>query len=1815
MAVRKAKSPAVAPTQPDLETHFQSNEIFKNAFEYSAIGMALVSLEGNWLKVNAKLCEIIGYTEEELLNLTFQDITHPDDLDLDLSNVQQMIEGKIENYNMEKRYFHKNGKIVWVLLSVSLAKDNNQNPLFFISQIEDITERKLASERLLESEKRYRNFFDNSPIPLWEEDLSEAKKKIDELKSQGVTDFRTYFASHPDVVAGLASSIRILDVNQATLTMYGAKSKEELFNDLETRSEGEIENNPEDFLAIAEGKLENHWDGADKTLSGEPLEISLNWSVVPGHEHDYSKVIVTTLDITERKRSEQALRESELFANLTLDALSAHIAVLDKNGIIIAVNQAWRKFAESNPPIKANIFEGANYLAVCDSAKGVGSEGAKEMAAGIRAVIHGKEKEFLFEYPCHAPHEKRWFNLSVTGFGEGENRRIVVAHENITERIRARQELQKSEARYKSIVEDTPLMMCRFLADRTLTFINKFYCQYFNKSYDELLGSNLFDLIPQEEQEVIKQKYLALSQENSFVTYEYKTIDSTGKVNWQRWTDRALFNEKGEILEYQSVGEDITEQKIAEEKLRKSEERYALANRATFNVIWDWDLQTDAVWWNETFFSLFGYKFEEIKPNSESWLGNIHPEDVEHVETSIQKALNSDAHFWVGTYRFRRADNTYAIVEDRGYISRDEIGKPVKMIGAMQDITERIQASEIKEESEKRYRSLFEDSPISLWEEDFSGVKQKIDELKQAGVRDFEAYFSEHPEIVLECASLVKILNVNKASVELFNAKSKDELSTNMLRLLRANEITQQFKNELIHIANGHTHFEQEMPDSKLTGEPLVISIAWSVMPGHEEDLSRVIVSIVDITERKHAEEERRVLIEELGERVKELTFLHNISRIFMDDTRSEFEVLQAVADAMPAAWQYPEVAAARVGYNGYQFTSPNFRETDWMLSEFFELPNGLLGVAQIAYLEEKPLSDEGPFLSEERQVLNATAEKLKTYIKGILADQAIQRQLNELETLYESGLAISQLLTPKGIAQKVIDVLERKMNWHHIAIREYDSESNRVKLIGFNKPDISANEAEEYIQKMNSLISDPTQGLSGWVTLHGKSIRVANVNVDDRFVRTFPDINSGMYIPLKIGERVIGSISVESEIEDAFTEHDKRLLETLAGQAAIAIENANLFNDLEKRVQERTMQIEATKRRLELATHAGQIGVWEYKPRENSVVWDERMHMIHHLPVGAFDGKPETWAKYIHPEDLAKSQIHSQLAFTENLLLNNEHRIILQDGNIRYIATSAVTVFGEDNTPDRIIGICRDVTERKQIEKNLEESESYARLLFDAAPDPVFVMESDGMMVDVNKFFEIQHQINRESLRGKNISALSLFPPEELRKANEYLAEVVTGKSIPPVELKFYTPDDELHTLELHSYPIEVQGRTLVLSTSRDITTHKKFEEALKLANAEMENALKVKDEFLANMSHELRTPLNAILGISESLEEQMIGKLNEKQQKYVGIIKESGKHLLDLINDILDISKIEAGRMELTFQPIGVEKLCQASLRMIKELAQKKKIQVSFKVHGEVATIMGDERRLKQVLVNLLSNAVKFTEENNKIGLEVRGYPQRNEVTFSVWDTGIGISEEDLKYLFKPFVQLDAGLAREFQGTGLGLALVAQMVRLHGGSVSVKSKVGKGSMFIITLPWEAEEQNAPAKVTGELVLPNQKSDEKRKGTILLVEDTDIIVSLVKDYLTYKGYEVIVAYNGREGIYFAKDKRPDLILMDVMMPIMNGIDATIEIRKDKNLSRIPIIALTALAMPGDHERCLQAGMTDYMSKPVQLNELIEIIEKYVTQD
>lgn len=294
-------------------------------------------------------------------------------------------------------------------------------------------------------------------------------------------------------------------------------------------------------------------------------------------------------------------------------------------------------------------------------------------------------------------------------------------------------------------------------------------------------------------------------------------------------------------------------------------------------------------------------------------------------------------------------------------------------------------------------------------------------------------------------------------------------------------------------------------------------------------------------------------------------------------------------------------------------------------------------------------------------------------------------------------------------------------------------------------------------------------------------------------------------------------------------------------------------------------------------------------------------------------------------------------------------------------------------------------------------------------------------------------------------------------------------------------------------------------------------------------------------------------------------------------------------------------------------VQSLAQTSLRMIRELAQKKGLTVRFEIDPVIKTAWADERRLKQMLVNLLSNAVKFTPEGGEIGLKIGGDEIDQLLYFTVWDTGIGIAEKDLRHLFQPFVQLDGGLARSSQGTGLGLVLVSQMARLHGGSVSVTSQPRAGSRFTLTIPWvnKGITGSLPPKPDPEPPVHKNPVSQPRPNAplILLVEDTEAVTMLIRDYLFKYGYKVITARDGFEGIARIQEATPDLILMDVMMPELDGIETTRRIRKQMGLEKVPIIALTALAMAGDRERCLEAGMNGYLSKPVDLKELLAVIE------
>ncbi len=530
-----------------------------------------------------------------------------------------------------------------------------------------------------------------------------------------------------------------------------------------------------------------------------------------------------------------------------------------------------------------------------------------------------------------------------------------------------------------------------------------------------------------------------------------------------------------------------------------------------------------------------------------------------------------------------------------------------------------------------------------------------------------------------------------------------------------------------------------------------------------------------------------------------------------------------------------------------------------------------------------------------------------------------------------------------------------------------------------------------------------------------------------------------------------------------------------------------------------------------------------------------------------------------------------------------------------------------------------------------------------------------------------------------------------------------------------------------------------------------------LSTANSKLARAARLKNEFLASMSHELRTPLNAVLSMSEALQEEVYGGLNQKQNKAIKNIEDSGRHLLSLINDILDLSKIEAGKFQLQIDTVSVKRVCQASLLFVKQIAHKKRIKVSSTIDKKATMLQADERRLKQVLVNLLSNAVKFTPEGGKIGLDVVKDDAQQAIHFTVWDTGIGIPEDRMTRLFQPFVQLDSALSRRYAGTGLGLALVRRMAEMHGGSVSLESELDKGSRFTVSLPWSPVEEQpngkdafsgsgsgqqptnrqamvvedspvvadqykrylkelgletiihpqgngavdkaasaSPDVIILDILLPDmtgwdvltglkanpttknipvvvasvmdeqaqsktlgatdyllkpisrrrlqqslhnifnkpepdsplfkisakstttppanlQQGKPAEKPLILLADDHEMNLNTLSDYLLNTGYRVVTARTGKEAIARAKEEPPNLILMDIQMPEMDGLEAMERLRSQKQFKTTPIIAITALAMPGDRERCLTAGANDYMSKPISLKGLVKLIKFQLT--
>jgi len=369
-----------------------------------------------------------------------------------------------------------------------------------------------------------------------------------------------------------------------------------------------------------------------------------------------------------------------------------------------------------------------------------------------------------------------------------------------------------------------------------------------------------------------------------------------------------------------------------------------------------------------------------------------------------------------------------------------------------------------------------------------------------------------------------------------------------------------------------------------------------------------------------------------------------------------------------------------------------------------------------------------------------------------------------------------------------------------------------------------------------------------------------------------------------------------------------------------------------------------------------------------------------------------------------------------------------------------------------------------------------------------------------------------------------------------------------------------------------------------------------LEIANRKLIKANKAKSEFLATMSHELRTPLNAIIGFSEVLLDGLCGELNDDQRDAVTDIYESGKHLLRMINDILDLSKIEAGRMELRKESFKIDEVLESVRTVVSEIVREKNLRYVEEIPPDLPPIYADKVRFKQIMYNLVSNAVKFTPEGGSV--TIRASHNDREFTFTVQDTGIGIREEDIPKLFEEFVQIDSSYSREYEGTGLGLALTKRLVEMHGGRIWVESEYGRGSRFSFTIP-------KPVHIEESLVTPSAKV-RKGENLILVAEDNPQAAHLLRLYLSEAGYEVEVAQNGVEAIEKARTLKPFAITLDVMLPMKDGWQVLQELKSYPETSDIPVIIVSVV---DDYQLGFSLGAAGYLVKPIDRDQLIKLLE------
>lgn len=574
----------------------------------------------------------------------------------------------------------------------------------------------------------------------------------------------------------------------------------------------------------------------------------------------------------------------------------------------------------------------------------------------------------------------------------------------------------------------------------------------------------------------------------------------------------------------------------------------------------------------------------------------------------------------------------------------------------------------------------------------------------------------------------------------------------------------------------------------------------------------------------------------------------------------------------------------------------------------------------------------------------------------------------------------------------------------------------------------------------------------------------------------------------------------------------------------------------------------------------------------------------------------------FVPPEDRALAQ-ESMRDFLLQGRKRGFYPVVRSDGTRRELEFAATG----NVVPGRHLTIYRDITERARQEAELAESEERYRDLFENATDLVQIVAPNGQVLYANPAW-----METLGYNSSDIDSLTIFTivhPERLPCLTEAFRKALVGEKFDKIELDFVTKsgkritvDGSLSCLMLDGKPKSVRG------IFRDVTQSKFLENQLRHKNEELQGqyravqeSSRLKSEFLANMSHELRTPLNAIIGFAEMILDERVGQVTAEQRTCLDDVLSSATHLLQLINDVLDLSKVESGKMEFHPEPVNLCKLIAEVRDVLRSLAAQKNIRIDTDINPEIHEVIVDPSRLKQVLYNYLSNALKFTPDGGRVTIRVKPHGTA-AFKIDVEDTGIGIAPEDIEKLFTEFHQVDAGTSKRYQGTGLGLALTKRIIEAQGGNVKVESTLGKGSVFGAIFPQKdgISLTDAPEETVRSLRNPDVPA-------ILVIEDDSQERSWLLKTITEGGYIVETASTGAQALTWISSRKFDAVTLDLLLPDMSGWEILRKLRSAGPNQHTPVIVATLVS-----ERDSATGFVihDFLTKPIQAEQLLSAIEK-----